>query len=258
MGRHFLAICQLTSPLFMNRLNEEELVAIFRGTKRSDQAQKSDEEIAADKLYRDPDGLIALPRPMLVPALQKAAENITLTQDDITFTREYMPLVHPQTKEPARWEAAIRWGATPSTGPRRFVEDPQGPDEKIISRYESFDPEEYLENLVDGVFVDDTHANTDKPLWNHFDDEDKELLRGVLRQIAEKHSRKTHRAKVRGRYEGGIRIILAEVMPPCTFVLEGEYDTKRISNLRQVVERAGMKGIGRHGDGTFQVTAWEE
>ncbi|MBI2984224.1 MAG: hypothetical protein HYY50_01200 [Candidatus Kerfeldbacteria bacterium] len=65
----------------MNRPDQQALVECVAGNGRS---SRSDQEVFESKIYRAPDGRIALPRPMLLAVLKNAGREVKLGRQKVT------------------------------------------------------------------------------------------------------------------------------------------------------------------------------
>lgn len=84
--------CAGISPLMMDRMSEEQLKAIITKVPLQIARDRPFDEMAEEKIYRDPKGRIALPAEMLFAALVGAGRNIKMGKKGIsTATTTSLP-----------------------------------------------------------------------------------------------------------------------------------------------------------------------
>lgn len=98
--------CVGISPLLMDRMSQATLESLDNGVRQQVAKDRPIEEKAAEKIYRDPDGRIALPAEMLFAALVNAGRNVkigkkgistattTSLPDFLSINEEHLPLTN--------------------------------------------------------------------------------------------------------------------------------------------------------------------
>jgi hypothetical protein len=116
------------TPLLMNRMPDDQLLALHTREKRHFTAPKEPREAAGTKLYRSADGTPYLPTENLMACLiaagmyikldgkrQMSTKQSTLLPGFLTIEDPYLPL-RRDNSEPAVWEVDMRQGRNPNGG----------------------------------------------------------------------------------------------------------------------------------------------
>lgn len=125
--------CVGISPLMMDRMSPETLAGLGTGVRPQEQKDRPALEKAAEKIYRDPNGRIALPAEMLFAALVGAGRNVkngrkaistattTTLPDLLSIHDAYLPLsnipANVNGAEKDYWAVDMRKG-TGNNGPK--------------------------------------------------------------------------------------------------------------------------------------------
>jgi hypothetical protein len=118
--------CVGLSPLLMDRMSEATLESLATGVRLQVSKDRPKAEVAAEKIYRDPNGRIALPAEMLFAALVGAGRNVkigrkgistaatTMLPDIMSIVESHLPLTNIPAdvngQEHAFWSADMRKG----------------------------------------------------------------------------------------------------------------------------------------------------
>lgn len=116
------------TPLLMNRMPDEQLLALHTKEKRKFTAPKEPRDAAELKLYRTREGAPYLPVENLMAGLiaagmyikldgkrQMSTKQSTLLPGFLTIEDPYLPL-HGEKGKPAAWEVDMRQGRNPNGG----------------------------------------------------------------------------------------------------------------------------------------------
>jgi len=116
------------TPLLMNRMPDDQLLALHTREKRRFTAPKEPREAAGMKLYRSADGSPYLPTENLMACLiaagmyikldgkrQMSTKQSTLLPGFLSVEDPYLPLLG-QNRGPALWEVDMRQGRNPNGG----------------------------------------------------------------------------------------------------------------------------------------------
>lgn len=118
-----------TSPLLVNRMTDEQLLALHTKEKRKFKAPKDPREEAAEKVYQTRGGKPYLPTENLMACFISAGQYIkldgkrqmstkqsTLLPGFLTIEDPYLPLSTGKTRAAASWEVDMRQGRNPNGG----------------------------------------------------------------------------------------------------------------------------------------------
>jgi len=118
-----------TSPLLVNRMTDEQLLALHTKEKRKFKAPKDPRDEAAEKVYQTREGRPYLPTENLMACFISAGQYIkldgkrqmstkqsTLLPGFLTIEDPYLPLITGKTRAAASWEVDMRQGRNPNGG----------------------------------------------------------------------------------------------------------------------------------------------
>lgn len=118
-----------TSPLLVNRMTDEQLLALHTREKRKFKAPKDPRDEAAEKVYQTREGRPYLPTENLMACFISAGQYIkldgkrqmstkqsTLLPGFLTIEDAYLPLITGKTRAAASWEVDMRQGRNPNGG----------------------------------------------------------------------------------------------------------------------------------------------
>lgn len=125
--------CVGISPLMMDRMSAETLAGLGTGVRPQEQKDRPAIDKATEKIYRDPNGRIALPAEMLFACLVGAGRNVkngrkaistattTTVPDLLSIEDAYLPLINIPAEvngaEKDYWTVDVRKG-TGNNGPK--------------------------------------------------------------------------------------------------------------------------------------------
>jgi hypothetical protein len=116
------------TPLLMNRMSDDQLLALHAGDRRKFKSRREPREEATRKVYQTRDGDPYLPTENLMACLisagmyikldgkrQMSTKQSTLLPGFLTIEDAYLPLVNNE-ESPAAWEVDMRQGRNPNGG----------------------------------------------------------------------------------------------------------------------------------------------
>jgi len=148
-----------TSPLMMNRMTDEQLLALHTKDKKKFTSPKEPRDVAASRLYGTHDGKPYLPTENLMACLisagmyikldgkrQMSTKQSTLLPGFLTIGDPYLPLTDGSSK-PATWEVDMRQGRNPNGGEAVCIIRPRF-DRWTINATFSIDADSIAENVI--------------------------------------------------------------------------------------------------------------
>lgn len=148
-----------TSPLLMNRMTDEQLLALHTRDRKKFTAPREPREVAASRLYGTHDGKPYLPTENLMACLisagmyikldgkrQMSTKQSTLLPGFLTIDDPYLPLLDGDGKA-AAWEVDMRQGRNPNGGEAVCIIRPRF-DRWAITASISIDADSISEDVI--------------------------------------------------------------------------------------------------------------